>query len=87
MKDKWHELAPYPPPSQVQDKLVKCVEALTTILKKQAKLTSQIAILQIGCGQNNRALRAEGIHAGGIPGYYFKAIYENTWHFQATFGK
>lgn len=54
------------------------------ILEQQARLTSQIAIIQTGRGQNNRQLRVEGTNAFGMPGYYFKSIYENKWHFELT---
>lgn len=56
-------------------------------LEKQARLTSQISVIQTGRGQNNRQLRVEGTNANGEPGFYFKRIYENQWHFELTPGQ
>lgn len=57
------------------------------ILEKQARLTSEIAVLQIGRGQCNRQLRVEGTNANGEAGYYYKRIYEAQWHFEVTPGQ
>lgn len=53
-------------------------------LENLARLTSEISIIQIGRGQNNRQLRVEGTNSNGEPGYYFKRIYEDKWHFELT---
>ncbi|MFI4919404.1 MAG: hypothetical protein ACHP65_07600 [Legionellales bacterium] len=56
------------------------------ILKDQARVTSKIAILQTGRGQNNRQLRVEGANAEGEPGFFLKGIYEKDWHFEVVKG-
>ncbi|CAF0826276.1 unnamed protein product [Rotaria sp. Silwood1] len=54
------------------------------ILSGKARLTKNIAVLQIGWGQNNRQLRVQGQDINGRNGYYFKNIYDMTWAFEIT---
>ncbi|CAF3864197.1 unnamed protein product [Rotaria sp. Silwood1] len=53
-------------------------------LEGKARLTKNISILQIGCGQNNRQLRVQGQNQFGHNGFYFKNIYNKQWNFQVT---
>ena len=52
------------------------------ILSGKARLTKNIAVLQIGRGQNNRQLRVQGQDANSRNGYYFKNIYDTLWKFE-----
>ncbi|CAF1176230.1 unnamed protein product [Rotaria sordida] len=54
------------------------------ILDGRARLTRNIAVLQIGWGQNNRQLRVQGQDINGRNGYYFKNIYDMIWTFEIT---
>ncbi|CAF4124061.1 unnamed protein product [Rotaria sp. Silwood2] len=54
------------------------------ILSGKARLTKNIAVLQIGWGQNNRQLRVQGQDTNGRNGYYFKNIYDMIWTFEIT---
>ncbi|CAF3498078.1 unnamed protein product [Rotaria socialis] len=53
-------------------------------LSGKARLTKNIALLQIGWGQNNRQLRVQGQDTDGRNGYYHKNIYDAIWTFEAT---
>ncbi len=53
-------------------------------LKGQTQLTTKIAIIQTGRGQQNRQLRVEGTNAKGQPGYHYKGVYEQKWKFEVV---
>ncbi len=54
------------------------------VLGDEACLTSHIAILQTGRGQDKRQLRIQGKNRQGKSGYYYKDIYEPNWNFEET---
>lgn len=56
----------------------------TIPLEGMARLTSDIAILQTGRGQDHRQLRVTGTDKDGNSGYYFKDIYDQEWQFEQT---
>lgn len=58
------------------------IQQPSIVLSGKARLTKNIAVLQIGWGQNNRQLRVQGQDIEGRNGYYFKNIYDSVWKFE-----
>lgn len=56
----------------------------TTGLEQAKKLTSKIAVIQTGRGQEQRQLRILAEDQHGNVGYYYKWLYEKAWRFEAT---
>jgi hypothetical protein len=53
-------------------------------LKRKARLTKNISVLQTGWGQNSPQLRVQGQNQYGQNGFYFKNIYQTQWNFEIT---
>jgi len=53
-------------------------------LEGQGAISQEITILQTGLGNDARELRVVGRGPGGELGYYWKALLDESWQFQAT---